>query len=98
MILDVNVYHHFVPDGTTQAKINEALTLLRQLNQKGDSIMADTQATLTKLAEATASLDAIQTDIAGLKALIASGGTPQEVSDAVDALAAKAAGIDLDTP
>lgn len=93
----VDVYHHFVPDESTQAKINEALTLLQGLNQKAEKIMADTQKTLDRLAAANASLDGIQSDITALKALVAAGGTPQEIADAVNALADKAAGIDSQT-
>ena len=76
----------------------EAISLLRELNRKVEKIMADTQATLAKLAEANASLDAIKADIDALKSLIAAGGTPQEVADAVDALAIKAGVIDSETP
>jgi metal-dependent amidase/aminoacylase/carboxypeptidase family protein len=75
----------------------EAISLLRSLNQKAERIMADTQATLARLAEANASLDGLKADIDALKALVASGGTPQEVADAVNALADKAAGIDAET-
>lgn len=55
--------------------------------------MADTQATLAALAQASADLDGIATDVAALKALIDSGATPQAVTDAVNALAAKTAGV-----
>jgi outer membrane murein-binding lipoprotein Lpp len=90
----LDIYHHVVIDGTTRAQINEALTLLRELNLKVERIMADTQATLAALAAANASIDGIRIDIDALVALIAAGGTPQEVSDAVNALAARLAGID----
>jgi len=75
---------------------NRSLLLLILNNQ--EKIMADTAATLAALAAANASLDGIQADITALKALVDAGGTPQEVADAVNALAAKAAGIDLQTP
>lgn len=60
--------------------------------------MATMQEILDKLATANASLDGIQQDILDLKALIAAGADLTAVSDAVNALADKAAGIDLQTP
>jgi acid phosphatase family membrane protein YuiD len=73
-------------------------SLLLRILENQEIIMADTQATLAKLAAATQSLAGIRQDIVDLKALIASGGTPQEVSDAVDALAAGLAGLDAENP
>ncbi len=72
-------------------------TKLNLILRNQEKIMADTQATLAALAAANASLDGIQADIIALKDLIAAGGTPQEVADAVNALAAKASGIDAQT-
>jgi hypothetical protein len=46
----LDLFHHFAPDLEVQAKINEALTLLRGLNQKADTIM-------TKLDDINAKLD-----------------------------------------
>lgn len=51
--------------------------------------MADTQATLAKLAEANARLDTIISEIQALKDAIAAGATPEEVAIAVDALLGK---------
>jgi hypothetical protein len=76
---------------------DQVISLLTELNRKVEIIMADTQATLAALAAANASLDGIQADITALKALVDAGATPQEVADAVNALAAKAAGIDSQT-
>lgn len=67
------------------------------INRRLDSIMADTQQTLARLAAANASLDGIRTDIANLKALIEAGGTPEEVASAVDALASRLADTDAET-
>ena len=57
--------------------------------------MADTQATLQKLAEANGKIDAlgvalngVQGDITALKALIAGGATPDEVAAAIDTMSA----------
>jgi len=86
---DIHVHYHL------DHHVEAALTTILE---RTETIMADTNATLAKLAAASASLDGIQQDIADLKALIAAGGTPQEIADAVDALASKAAGIDLQTP
>ena len=62
------------------------------------AIMATQQEILDKLAQANASLDGIQQDIADLKALIASGADLTAIAIAVNALADKAAGIDVQTP
>lgn len=70
--------------------------LLRILDQQ-EIIMATEQEILDKLAAASASLDGIQTDIIALKDMIANGADLSTISAAVDALAAKAAGIDSQT-
>ena len=59
--------------------------ILRRL----DDIMADTAATLAKLAEANARMDTVISEIQALKALVASGATPDEVAAAIDTLAGK---------
>jgi len=63
-----------------------------------ETIMATMQEILDRLAAANASLDGIQADIADLKALVAGGADLTAISDAVNALADKAAGIDSQTP
>jgi len=80
--------------GSSKSKLSEILALLRWIKNRQEIHMADTQATLNKLAEATASLTGIRADIVALKALIAAGGTPDEVAAAVDALAAGLASTD----
>jgi len=60
--------------------------------------MATQEEILAQLATASASLDGIQADITALKAMIDAGADLTAISDAVNALAAKAAGIDLQTP
>ena len=70
--------------------------LLRVLLQQ-EQIMATMQEILDNLAAANASLDGIQLDITALKALVDSGADLTAISDAVTALAAKAAGIDSQT-
>jgi len=67
------------------------------LKNQGE-IMATMQEILDKLAEANVSLDGIQADITALKALVDGGADLTAISDAVTALAAKAAGIDIQTP
>jgi len=91
----IDIYHHLHGD---DAKLNEVLALLRGIKHQGEGIMADTQATLAKLAALSATVDNLRGDIQGLKDLIAAGGTPQEVSDAVDAILAKANALDAETP
>ena len=59
--------------------------------------MATQQEILDSLAAANASLDGIQADITALKAMIDAGADLTEIADAVNALAAKAAGIDAET-
>jgi hypothetical protein len=73
-------------------------TLLYQILDQQEIIMATTQEVLDALAAANASLDGIQQDIIDLKALVAGGADLTAISDAVNALAAKAAGIDTQTP
>ena len=70
--------------------------LLRILEQQ-ENIMATQAEILQKLADANASLDGIQTDITALKALVDGGADLTAISDAVNALADKAAGIDSQT-
>jgi DNA-binding FrmR family transcriptional regulator len=94
----VDHYIHLAADGTTRAQLNEALTLLRGLNRKQEKIMATQQEILDQLAAVNTSLDGIQADITDLKALVDSGADLTAISDAVNALAAKASGIDLQTP
>jgi hypothetical protein len=60
-------------------------------------IMATQAEILAKLADANASLDGIQADIIALKALVDGGADLTAISDAVNALADKAAGIDSQT-
>ena len=60
-------------------------------------IVASKDEILASLAAANASLDGIQADITALKALIDSGAGLAEIQTAVDALAAKASGIDSQT-
>ena len=80
--------------GSSKSKLSEILALVRWIKNRQETHMADTQQTLARLAEANASLDGIRADIVALKALIAAGGTPDEVAAAVDALAAGLATTD----
>jgi len=73
-------------------------TLLYQILDQQEILMATTQEVLDALAAANASLDGIQQDIIDLKALVAGGADLTAINDAVNALAAKAAGIDTQTP
>jgi hypothetical protein len=75
---------------------NRSLLLLILENQA--DIMATQAEILQKLSDANASLDGIQADILALKDMIAGGADLTAISDAVNALAAKAAGIDTQTP
>lgn len=93
----IDVYHHLVFNDSTEAKFDEALVLLRGIKHQGEKTMATQQEILDKLAAATASLDGIQADILALKDLVASGADLTAISDAVNALADKAAGIDSQT-
>ena len=68
------------------------LRMLREIT------VATQQEILDMLAATNASLDGIQADINDLKALVDGGADLTAISDAVTALAAKAAGIDTQTP
>lgn len=92
----IDVHRHL--DGTALAALNNVLTLLRELNSKQENMMATQQEILDLLQATNASLDGIQIDITALKALVDSGADLTAISDAVTALAAKAAGIDIQTP
>jgi len=94
----VDFYHHFPSDPANDAKLTEVLALLRGIKHQGETNVATQTEILAKLAEANASLDGIQADITALKALIDAGANLTEISDAVNALAAKASGIDAETP
>jgi hypothetical protein len=74
-----------------------ALSILNAIKQNTERIMATQAEILQKLADANASLDGIQSDITALKALVDGGADLTAISDAVNALADKAAGIDSQT-
>ena len=92
----LDVYHHL--DGAALAVLNEILSTVKTIQRKQETIAMTQQEILDKLAAANASLDGIQADILALKEMLAAGADLSMISDAVDALAVKASGIDSQTP
>ena len=82
----IDLYHHL--DGTTEGKINDALTLLRELFKGQVKIMAAIDDLRAKFAQATAAIDGIAVDIQTLKDLLAAAGSGGlDATDTAEALA-----------
>jgi len=99
----IDLWHHL--DGATEAKINEALTLLRSITKGQVKIMSAIDDIRAANAAAQLSIDGIGGDLQTLKDLLAAAGsTGMNAADTAEALglatalAARLAALDLENP